>query len=285
MHPADQLLKTLGHQIVTFQTFPDHPQAQGHPQIIHAPHHVAHKRLTQINKAGHGIFYMVNKGDHQGRRTENVTAITAYFVDLDGTPLYDHWPLPPTAIVESSPGRYHAYWRVTNAPLAMFPHVQKHVAILLAGDEKCHDLPRVLRLPGYTHQKAEPFASTLLHCTTDTYTHEAFINHFAVPPLPPARKPPAPEILAYMQRYQKAPRNGHKPQGRTLDTAAERIATAPEGHRNHTLYTTACAVANQVKTGEIDRTEAEHILTIAAETSGLDPRETQATIRSAMRHA
>lgn len=286
MHPAEALLTALGKPRATYQTFADNDTATGHPHITHGPHKVRTNRLTQLNNAGHGIYFMVNDGDMQGRRTENVKNITAYFADLDGQPLYGHWPLPPTAIVESSPGHYHVYWRVTRAPLTAFSHVQKHVAVLLNGDDKVHDLPRVLRLPGYQHHKSDPFTSHLLKITTATYTHEHFTEYFAVPPQPPTRKPPAPEILEYLRRHNKLPKTTHQPQqGRTLDTATERIATASEGNRNHTLYTTACAVANQVRAGEIPRDEAEHQLAIAAETSGLEPREIQATIRSAMRHA
>lgn len=288
MHPAEELLTALGHEIVTFQTFADADGKNLRPQILHGPHRIQAKNLTRLNQQGHGIFYMVNKGDHQGRRAENVKAITAYFVDLDGTPLYDTWPLDPTAIIESSPGRYHVYWRVNNAPLNTFPHVQKHVATLLAGDDKCVDLPRVLRLPGYQHQKAEPFTSRIVNITYAVHSHEAFLTHFGVPDLPPARKPPAPEVLAYIQRYQKPNRTtqaaGTKP-ARTLDSAIEKVATAPEGQRNHTLYRVTAGVISDIKAGTVDRQEAEHLLALAAETAGLDPREIQATIRSAMRHA
>lgn len=285
MHPAEDLLTALGHEIVTFQTFPDHPNAKGPPTILHGPHHIQTKRLQALNDAGHGIFFMVNKGDNRGRRTQNVTAVTAYFVDLDGTPLYDMWPLEPTAIIESSPGRYHAYWRVNNAPLDTFTHVQKHVATLLAGDNKCVDLPRVLRLPGYHHQKGQPFTTRITDITYAVHSHEAFITHFGVPPAPPPRQPLPPGAQAYVERHQKrASRPGAQP-ARTIDTAVEKVATAQEGNRNHTLYRVAAGVANDIKAGKITRDEAEHQLALAAETAGLDPHEIQATIRSAMRHA
>lgn len=283
MHQAERLLNALGHDKVTFQTFPDHPRAPGRPTILHGRHGILANRLATLNAAGNGIFFMVNHGDQQGRRTENVTSVTAYFVDLDGTPLYDLWPLPPTAITESSPGRYHAYWRVMDAPLNTFTHTQKHIALLLAGDEKCVDLPRVLRLPGYQHQKSEPFTTRVIHTDPSaTYTYAQVQTSFAVPPLPPKREylPLPPAAQAYVDRHQRA-----KHRGRTLDTAAARIATAKEGNRNHTLYRVAAAVANQVKAGEIDRREAEHTLVIAAGTAGLDEHEATSTVKSALRHA
>lgn len=282
MHEAAQLLAALGKTRFTSQTFADSATATQRPTIAHGPHASQHRRLQACNEAGMGVFFMVNDGDLQGRRAENVTAIAAYFVDLDGASLPDAWPLPPTAVIESSPGRYHAYWRVLDAPLATFPHVQKHLAVLFGGDEKVHDLPRVMRLPGYLHQKGEPFLSRTLQINADaTYDHATALDRFAVPPPPPPRKPLPEAVTAYINRSQRPQAN----RPRDLDTAAERIATAPEGKRNHTLYRVAAAVANQIKTGEINRAEAEQHLELAAATAGLEPHEISSTLRSALRHA
>jgi hypothetical protein len=229
-----------------------------------------------------GVFFMVGDGDLQGRRAENVKAITAYFVDLDGASLPDAWPLTPTAVIESSPGRYHAYWRVLDAPLATFAHVQKHLAVLFGGDDKVHDLPRVMRLPGYTHQKHEPFTSHILHIDPQAiYDQAAIVDYSGVPAAPPPRKPLPEAVTSYINRAKGKPTTTK----RDLDTAAARIATAPEGARNHTLYRVAAGVANQIKAGEIDRAEAERHLELAAATAGLEPHEISSSLRSALRHA
>ena len=285
MHEAAALMAALGKDRFTSQTFADAPGAKDRPAIAHGPHASQHRRLQAANDAGMGIFHMVNVGDLQGRRSENVTAIAAYFVDLDGAPLPDAWPLPPTAVIESSPSRFHAYWRVTDAPLHTFAHVQKHLAVLFGGDEKVHDLPRVMRLPGYTHRKSEPFVSRTLTLTPAAFYDQATIlDRFAVPeaPTPRAPSPATAEYMRYRERAGKKPNTGPK---RDLETATARVATAPEGNRNHTLYRVASAVAAQVRAGELNRTDAERELELAATASGLDPHEVQATIRSAMRHA
>lgn len=285
MHEAAQLMAALGKDRFTSQTFADAPGAKDRPTIAHGPHRVQHPRLQAANDAGMGIFHMVNVGDLQGRRAENVTQVSAYFVDLDGASLPDAWPLEPTAIIESSPKRYHAYWRVTDAPLDTFAHVQKHLAILFGGDEKVHDLPRVMRLPGYTHRKGSPFVSRILNLDpAAVYDQGAIVDCFAVPEAPVTRPPSAAvaEYMRYRERAGKRPSAGPK---RDLDTATQRVATAPEGNRNHTLYRVASAVAAQVRAGELNRTDAERELELAATASGLDPHEVQATIRSAMRHA
>jgi hypothetical protein len=280
MHPADALLTALHKPRSTYQTFPDHSNSK--PQILHGPHPHLTRRLTTLNHEGQGIFHMVNNGDLQGRRAENVTSITAYFADLDGTPLHDTLPLTPTAIIESSPGRYHLYWRITNAPRDTFPHVQKHIALLLDADPSVHDLPRVLRLPGYQHTTRDPFTTRITSLEPDNaYTHETFMDAFAIPNPPPARKPMPPAVTSYKNRTKP---NTHKHE-RTISTAAARIANAPEGTRNTTLYRVAAAVANQIKTGQVTRTEAEQELEHAALTAGLQPHEIANTLRSAMRHA
>ena len=284
-HPATILLAALGKDRFTSQTFADHPNASMRPTIAHGPHAAQHKQLERANAAGMGIFHMSNTGDLQGRRAENVTAIAAYFIDLDGSPLPDVWPLAPTAVIESSRDRYHAYWRVTNAPLGTFAHVQKHLAVLFGSDPKVHDLPRVMRLPGYQHQKGDAFTSRILTIDpTAAYDHAAVVDAFAIPTAPEPARGPSPAVLEY-QRYRDRAKHGGKKPNRNLDTATERIATAPEGNRNHTLYRVSAAVAAQVRAGEINQDEAEHELELAALAAGLDPHEVPATIRSAMRHA
>ena len=39
--------------------------------------------LVSLNRQGAGVFFMINRGDGQGRKAENITAIRAIFIDLD----------------------------------------------------------------------------------------------------------------------------------------------------------------------------------------------------------
>ncbi len=277
---TEAFLVALGLERATFQTFADHDGAP-YPRIMHGPHRAVKNRLEALNRQGSGVFVMANAGDLQGRRAENVVRISAYFADLDGAPLFDAYPLPPTAIVESSPARYHLYWRVTDAPLESFGHVQKHVAGLLGGDDKVHDLPRVMRLPGYLHAKAEPFQSRMLELDASAvYSHEAFLESFAVPVYtPPTALPPLPAAaLAYLGRTgEHKSSNRHK--------LLERVATAGNGGRNDTLHKMACALANDIAAGTLDADIARAELTEAAHMAGLEDREINSTITSAFRYA
>lgn len=157
---------------VTFQTFDDSPQKRSYfNRVLHGTFAQHEEVLVDLNNHGAGIFVMVNRGDgvvHAGSKTcrtkENVVAVHALFVDLDGAPLQ---PLmdaaaPPNIIVESSPGRYHGYWTGIECPLAAFAPSQIALARHFGGDETVKDLPRVMRLPGFIHQKGEPFMTRII---------------------------------------------------------------------------------------------------------------------------
>ena len=61
--------------------------------------------------------------------------------------------LMPHIGVQSSSGRYHCYWCVSDAPLTRFAETQKKLSALLGSDPQICDLPRVMRIPGFPHQK------------------------------------------------------------------------------------------------------------------------------------
>lgn len=273
-------LSAFGTSRFTFQTFSDRNGAS-YPRILHGPYSSCEKRLRQLNALGAGIFWMVSAGDLQGRRAQNVVRISAYFADLDGAPLFDEYPLLPTAIVESSPARYHLYWRVTDAPLEQFGHVQKHVAALLGGDDKVHDLPRVMRLPGYLHAKGEPFRSRTLELNPQAvYRHSAFTSAFGIPEwTAPRVLPPLPAVVQdYCDMVAGAKGGGGR--HKLLD----RVATAGSGARNDTLFRNAAALANDVKAGQLDADTMRAELVEAARITGLDEREIERTITSALRY-
>lgn len=153
--------------IFTFQTFDDekHRKSAALARVFHGTLDQHLGALTRLQQQGAGVFFMVNEGDgvvHAGSKTcrtaQNVIAVRALFVDLDGAPLGPVLAAHhPDILVESSPKRWHGYWLTSDCPLAEFTRRQKQIAQKFAGDPKVHDLPRVMRLPGFWHQKAEPF--------------------------------------------------------------------------------------------------------------------------------
>jgi hypothetical protein len=128
------------------------------------------RRLSRLNEKGACVFVMANQGDGAGRKAENVTAIRSVFVDLDGSPLEPVLAakIPPSIIVESSSGRFHAYWLVRGMPTRDFSAAQKKLAATFDGDVKVCDTPRLMRLPGFIHRKTDtPFVSKLMKCESE----------------------------------------------------------------------------------------------------------------------
>lgn len=155
----------------TFQTFSDKKnQSKNVSRVFHGTLIQHQDTLTKLNAQGAGIFVMVNQGDgliHSPNKTcrtnANITRIRSMFVDLDGAPLDPvlRAESPPDMIIESSPGRWHAYWLVKDCPLDQFSIAQVELAKKFSGDPSVKDLARVLRLPGFYHQKTTPFMTRI----------------------------------------------------------------------------------------------------------------------------
>lgn len=210
----------------TFQTFDETGGKRG------ALNRVLHGDLTQhaatlagLNQRGAGVFVMVNVGDGKARKAENVQAVRAVFADLDGAPLAPvrAADLVPHIVVESSPGRWHAYWLADGVPLEQFKPLQQAIAARFASDPKVCDLPRVMRLPGFLHNKGEPYLSRI-------------IEQHDKPPYPYAA------IVAWLG-FGEASNEAPAP---ARITPVHKLAdTIPEGGRNSTLFALARGLVNR----------------------------------------
>jgi hypothetical protein len=204
----------------TFQTFDDAGKGRaGLSRILHGTLADHAGTLTQLNARGAGAFVMVNAGDGKGRKAANVQAVRAAFVDLDGAPLepVEAAPLAPHCVVETSPRRWHAYWRVSDCPLPDFTPLQKALASRFAADPKVCDLPRVMRIPGFWHRKGAPFLSRIVEIReAEPYTLAELRGAFD---------------------FDAAPVTPHKL--RALPSSI------PEGKRNATLYSLACGLVQK----------------------------------------
>lgn len=144
----------------TFQTFDDNVNLKrpNLARVFHGSLNQHAASLAEMQEKGAGVFVTVNETDGKGRKAENITRVRAFFLDLDGSPLepVTEWE-PPHIVCETSPGRWHAYYLVKDCPLADFRAVQKDLIKTFGGDDCIHDLPRVMRLPGFYHQKGDPY--------------------------------------------------------------------------------------------------------------------------------
>jgi P4 family phage/plasmid primase-like protien len=149
----------------TFQTFDDTGKNRSELARIFQGGAEHLPLLAELNAKGAGVFFTVNQTDQQGRKGENITAVRAVFLDLDGAPLEPVLEaarvagLKPHRVVETSPGKYHVYWLAEGVKPEHFSTAQRALAMKFDGDPKVCDLPRVMRVPGFLHQKGEPFPS------------------------------------------------------------------------------------------------------------------------------
>ena len=168
----------------TFQTFDDVKGRQDKTlaRIYHGTFNEHKHALAALNAKGAGVYITVNKTDLKGRKEANITAVRALFVDLDGSPLQPIKDLPedlqPHIIIESSPHKWHAYWLVNNCTLEQFKPLQQALAAKFNGDKAVCDLPRVMRLAGFSHNKGESFITRIN--TMQDYLHPYSVNKLIV---------------------------------------------------------------------------------------------------------
>ena len=269
----------------TFQTFDDSGKRRSLARILqgtlgeHAP------TLEHLNSQRAGVFCMVNEGDSRGRKAENVIRIRALFIDSDGAPLPIHTPLEPHLVVESSPGRFHVYWKVSGVELREFTPLQAALAEHYGTDPSITDLPRVMRLPGFYHCKREPFMVRL----RESSSHPPFNRDEVLSAWPPLAKALEHHSKEERKREEAKARARHP---RSLPTSTnlghvERlleghclaIESAPEGTRHDTLLRRARALGGYVAGGYLEPHEVEEALLESALICGLPEGEAVDAIR------
>jgi hypothetical protein len=114
--------------------------------------------LLEESEAGRDAYFGVHLfRRHGSRKAGNAAEILALWVDGDGARVPERWP-QPTAVVESSPGRHHYYWRLTR-PIApeQAAQLNKRLCYGMGGDKGKWGLGTVLRAPGtLNYKRAHP---------------------------------------------------------------------------------------------------------------------------------
>lgn len=145
-----------GDDQIGFRTFDDQELARVAPVKLYGRFEDCSLKLKRQNEKGSGVFWVVNHTKDNNQTDSSIDSIRAVFVDLDGAPLYPVFDSDPAphVILESSKGKYHAYWLVTgDFPVKEFSRFQKALARKYKGDPTVHNLSRVMRIPGFLHQK------------------------------------------------------------------------------------------------------------------------------------
>lgn len=294
-----------GEAPVTFQTFSDRDELKvkqpggkdfdPHARIFQGTLEQHQDSLEALNRKGAGVYVMVNAGDLQGRAAKNVLRVRSLFVDTDGAPFPTDLPLMPHIVVESSPGRWHLYWKVDGVALADFGTLQEALAGHYGTDPAVKDLPRVLRLPGFYHRKGEPVMVQLLeghdrppYTPADIYKAWDFLPETLARKreLDAERERQRAEIV---RRTAKRRSNGVETGGdraraeRLLQAHYDTVAGKSEGTRNATLYRSAYTLGGYVGAGHLEPQEVEDALLAAALICGLPEGEVRGLIPRAVR--
>jgi hypothetical protein len=132
--------------------------------------------LKLFQSHGYHAFFMANEGDGQGAKRANVKTLKAVFIDTDGADtkalgtILDKMNLAAHCIVSTSPGKFHIYFFLEDAPateenIQYWEAIQRLLHDLVPGmDKSLSDTCQLMRLPGFFNVKkelSEPYKATL----------------------------------------------------------------------------------------------------------------------------
>tara|TARA_R100000773_G_C4214440_1_gene113386 strand:+ start:685 stop:1515 length:831 start_codon:yes stop_codon:yes gene_type:complete len=171
-HMYYKFLSTFGEQH-TFQTFCDKGKNKKLIKQFHGSIKNFFHDIAKLNLLGAGVFFTVNETNLLGRTSQHIRKVRSVFIDLDGVPLPKGFELQPHLIVNTSPGKYHCYWLVSNMPLESFSLYQEALAKKFNSDPKVKDLPRVMRVAGFFHNKKDKYPIKIIQrLQKEPYTKE-----------------------------------------------------------------------------------------------------------------
>jgi hypothetical protein len=141
--------------------------------------------LHRRNEIDNGIFFCVNeidrKLDPQKQRTSKMLKkIRAVWADDDlvrEQPRSD-FPIPPNIVVETSKGKFHYYWLTSTDNIEQWGYVMNGIASKFDTDGNAKDLVRVLRVPGFLHQKHDTFQTHAYLGSAEQYSWDEVISAF-----------------------------------------------------------------------------------------------------------
>ena len=98
-------------------------------------------------------FFGVALREGTNGRKDGISEIPSLWIDLDGSPVdqLTETPLAPLALIETSPGKYHAYWKLrepaSRSDIPAIENILKRLASEFGGDRAATDASRILRVP------------------------------------------------------------------------------------------------------------------------------------------
>jgi hypothetical protein len=163
---------------------PDGPEFRTH--FFNYPTAVDSAAEWILEKAqeGHETYFCAHLLTEPRRIKENATQVHALWGDLDGAEVPED-EISPTAVVQSSPGRFHCYWRLTDPiPPQAAELLNKRLALEIGADPSGFDLTQLLRAPGTANYKYEECPIVGIQHLDSSHTYSAGVLDRTLPPLP-----------------------------------------------------------------------------------------------------
>jgi hypothetical protein len=180
-------------------------------------------QLDRESDAGREAYFCAHLLTKKRRVKENAAPLLALYVDGDGFQPGPGQPRP-TAIVESSPGRQHFYYRLTRAiDPKRGEQLNKRLAAAMGADKSGWDLSQVLRGPGCRNWKYTTTPTVMLISIDESLAYDPDELERSLPPLPDD-KPERPAV-----RLERSITGGGGPIGDRDRRALERMRASARG--------------------------------------------------------
>jgi hypothetical protein len=114
------------------------------------------RRIDRSLRDGEDLYFSVARFSERGRSIEDVLPVAWLWADLDEVhpSVATGMGLMPTIAVESSPGRYQAYWQLTQElKPTLIEKLNRALTYALGADKGGWDLTQVLRIVGTRNHK------------------------------------------------------------------------------------------------------------------------------------
>jgi len=126
------------------------------------------------------IYFAPALFNAQSNQEQFVVGSKFLWCDMDGAamPNWQSINLPvPSLIVESSPGRYHVYWRLktTCTDIDKLKYFNRGIGVLIGADDSGWDAPQLLRIaPSKNHKTSADVDVNVIHSIDAAYTLSDF---------------------------------------------------------------------------------------------------------------
>ncbi len=164
------------------QTFDD--KGKDRSLIAHGkPSKALWGRLDELNKRGAGIFFSPNSFSKGERRKGLCDGINAWFFEIDDKSFEDQWksikaaPIHPDVIVQTRKS-LHCYYLAVDAEIESFDLVQRGLIQYFGADPACKDVTRVLRVPGFNHNKLDPVEVEVVYYDAKKHSEQEMLEKF-----------------------------------------------------------------------------------------------------------